>query len=53
MQIGDAFALLSTMDQSWHSKTGDKKFGAIGISVGSQASVMLDLGLILERIFTL
>ena len=28
-------------------------FGAIGISVGSQASVMLDLGLILERIFTL
>ena len=28
-------------------------FGAIGISVGSQASVMLDLGLILERIFSL
>ena len=30
-----------------------QKNGAIGISVGSQASVMLDLGLILERIFTL
>ena len=27
--------------------------GAIGISVGSQASVMLVWGLILERIFTL
>ena len=30
-----------------------KIFGAIGISVGNQATVMLVWGLILERIFTL
>ena len=41
----------SKLDRSEFSRS--QKKGAIGISVGSQASVMLDLGLILERIFTL
>ena len=42
----DIFRIIGLMNES-------KILGAIGISVGNQATVMLVWGLILERIFTL